>query len=227
MRHIAGVCVTWPTLTHMDTRTDTRTWRLMPEAAALLGISVRTLERHVAKGRYTLMHDPEGRRLVDVGDAAPAEAVLVQEVRQAGEDARHQSQVLTVALERVTAQHEHALARLASDLEAARQQEAQARQATEQARRVGRWGWMAAASGLAACAALGATLTHTLLGAQEQGATLRRLRDNLTQVEVRAAAAEAAAEAARASEAATRREALTHTRSWWWLAPSQARASGE
>lgn len=211
----------------MDTRTDSRTWRLMPEAAALLGVSVRTLERRVAAGRYTLMHDPEGRRLVDVGADAPAEAALVQEVRQAGEDARHQSQVLAVALERVTAQQEHALARLAGELEVARQQEAQARQATEQARRVGRWGWMAAAGGLAACAALGATLAHTLMGAQEQGATLRRLGDTLSQAEARAVAAEAAAEAARASEAATRREMMTHTRGWWWLTPAQARAQGE
>lgn len=199
----------------------------MPEAAALLGVSVRTLERRVAAGRYEVMHAPDGRRLVDVGDDAPAEAALVQEVRQAGEDARHQSQVLAVALERVTAQQEHALARLAGELEVARQQEAQAWQATEQARRVGRWGWMAAAGGLAACAALGATLTHTLLGAQERGATLRRLGDTVTQLEARAAAAEAVAEAARASEAATRREALTHTRTWWWLTPAQARAQGD
>jgi hypothetical protein len=199
----------------------------MPEAAALLGISVRTLERHVAKGRYALMHDPDGRRLVDVGADAPAEAALVQEVRQAGEDARQQSAVLALAVERMTAQHDAVLARITGELEVVRQQEAQARQATEQARRAGRRGWVAAAGLLAACGAMGATLTHTLLGAQEQGATLRRLSDTLSQEQARAAAAEAAAEAARASEAATRREALTHTRSWWWLTPAQARAQGQ
>jgi len=213
------------THTTQHTLTPVRTWLTMPEAAAMLGISVRTLERHIAKGTYTMTHAPDGRRMVDMTDAAPAQAALVHEARSAGDDARRQSAVLSQAVERMAAVHEHQIMRLQADVDTAQAELASTRKTlTGMQRRLNTRTWVA---GVAACvvAGLGATLTHTLQDAEKQGATLRQMSDTLTQQTARAEAAERLAVAAEASEAATRRVSMTHTQPWWAsTAQSESRA---
>ena len=213
------------THTTQHTLTPVRTWLTMPEAAAMLGISVRTLERYIAKGTYTMTHAPDGRRMVDMTDAAPAQVALVHEARSAGDDARRQSAVLSQAVERMAAVHENQIMRLQADVDTAQSELASTRKTlTGMQRRLNTRTWVA---GVAACvvAGLGATLTHTLQDAEKQGATLRQMSDTLTQQTARADAAERLAVAAEASEAATRRVSMTHTPPWWtWQAQSVSRA---
>lgn len=204
-----------------------RTWLTMPEAAALLGKSVRTLERAIQRGEYQVQHAPDGRRLVDMTEAVAARHSDVHALQEAGQEARQQATALAAAVAHMTQAHQHHLAGMEAQVQSERAATAQARHELEGARRRMRlYGW-AGVAGACVAAGLCVSLTHTHWEAQEQGATLRHLRDTVTQLEARAAAAEAVAEAARASEAATRREALTHTRGWWWVTPAQARAQGE
>ena len=60
--------------------------RLKPEAATVLGISVRQLERRLANGQYPTSTDSGGRVLIDIGsDAATAEAELFANYRTGSE----------------------------------------------------------------------------------------------------------------------------------------------
>jgi excisionase family DNA binding protein len=45
---------------------------LLPEAAAVLGVSVDTIRRRVRKGQLTATHDAEGRLLVEIPAAMHA-----------------------------------------------------------------------------------------------------------------------------------------------------------
>ena len=63
-----------------------RALRLKPEAAAILGISVRQLERRLAENQYPTTTDSAGRVLIDIGnEAATAEAELVANYRTGSE----------------------------------------------------------------------------------------------------------------------------------------------
>ena len=186
-----------------------RTLMTMPEAAAHLGCSVRTLERRIAQGTYSVTHAQDGRRLVDMTDAVGTDqAELLKDARSAGEVARQQSLVLTHTLERLTAAHDANLERLQASADAAQGELVHARRSLRQRT------WVA---GVAACVVVGlcVTLSHTHTEAEKQGATLRHLSDTLSQETARAEAAERRAVAAEASEGATRRAALTHTLPWW------------
>jgi hypothetical protein len=210
-------------MTHTPPAGTIRTWLTMPEAAALLGKSVRTLERAIARGEYQVQHTPDGRRLVDMTEETAARHADVHALQEAGQEARQQAVALAAAVAHMTQAHQQHLAGMEMQLRSEREAAVHVRGELEGARRsLRRYAWAGVA---AACAVAGlcVSLTYTLQEAQEQGATLRHLRVTLSQAEARATAAEAAADAARASEAATRREALTHTRSWWWQAPTQAR----
>lgn len=201
----------------MTHTTTLRTLMTMPEAAAHLGCSVRTLERRIVEGVYTVTHAQDGRRLVDMTDAVGTDkSALLAEVRVAGDAARQQAMVLAQALERITATHEAQVSQLQASADAARVELAGAKGA------IRRRTWVAGVAASVA-AALCVSLTHTHTEAQKQGATLRHVSDRLTQAEARAEAAEARAIAAEASEGATRRAALTHTRPWWAvLTPSES-----
>lgn len=75
-----------------------QTWRTVAEAAALLGVSTRTLERRLADGRYQVEH-VGGRRLIDCGRDATAEAQLLADSRAMGAEARSAAGMLTVMLQ--------------------------------------------------------------------------------------------------------------------------------
>src|SRR3954454_12586556 len=60
---------------------------LLPEAAAVLGVSVDTIRRRVRRGQLAATHDAEGRVLVEVPAARQASADAVQASLQSAEAA--------------------------------------------------------------------------------------------------------------------------------------------
>lgn len=203
-----------------------RTWMTMAEAAALLGRSVRTLERYIELGQYQVTYAEDGRRMVDMTSAATTpQTALADDVRTAGEDARKQAAVLSHAIERITAIHESQVVTLQQDIQLVRAELADAHVAAKRtSAKANRLGW---AFGLAAVvvAGLGATLTHTLLDAEKQGATLRQVSDKLTHQVALTNEAKALAVAAKASEDATRQAVMSHTMNtpplWWLMARAE------
>jgi rhodanese-related sulfurtransferase len=119
--------------------------------------------------------------MVDMTSAATTpQTALADDVRTAGEDARKQAAVLSHAIERITAIHESQVTTLQQDIQLVRAELADAHGAAKRtSAKANRVGW---AFGMAAVvvAGLGATLTHTLLDAEKQGATLRQVSDKLT-----------------------------------------------
>lgn len=128
-------------MTHSTT--DVRTWRTITEAAALMGISVRQLERRIAAGRNAVQH-VNGRRMVDCDKDATTQALVLMEAREMGQEARRTAGVMTLMLEQ-------ALAKSSEDAK-------DARQALKASHRGVRIAWTAAGLGLAGSVALGVWL---------------------------------------------------------------------
>jgi hypothetical protein len=212
---------------------------LMPEAAAHLGVSVRTLERAIERGEYQVHHDDRGRRMVDMSAVVARNSADAAALMQAGEQAREQAQALAEALQRMTDTHQqqvlaltHHLADEREQAQAARGEAARAREDAAGARQeaqglrlsLRRRGWVALAAALA-LAGVCVSLTHTHWRAESASLELRQVRVNLTHMEAEAARQQALAEAAaqlaererrlrvaaEAAQGATQLDYVTHT----------------
>ncbi len=96
-------------------QTDPTTWRNSTDAAALLGISIRTLERRLAAGQYP-SQIVNGRRLIDCGDDASDHAQIIAEAKAVADDSRRSSAIVVAAFERVHTAQGQMIARLESDV---------------------------------------------------------------------------------------------------------------
>lgn len=225
----------------------TRTMLFMPEAAAQLGVSVRTLERAIERGEYQVQHDDRGRRMVDMSAVVARHSADAAALVQAGEQARGQAQALAEALQHMTAAHHEQMQALTHHLQGEREQAQAARDDAERARddaaaarqearglRVSlrRRGMVALAAGLA-LAGVCVSLTHTHWRAESASLEVRQVRDRMTHMEAEALSQQAALAAAKrlaeqervlrvaaeAAQGATRGDGVTH--SYWWE-PSDA-----
>ena len=95
--------------------TDPTTWRNSTDAAALLGISERTLERRLKAGQYP-SQIVNGRRLVDCGDDASDHAQIIAEAKAVADDSRRSSAIAVAAFERVHTAQGQIIARLENDV---------------------------------------------------------------------------------------------------------------
>ncbi len=97
----------------------------MAETAALLGISVRTLERRLADGKYPVEY-VGGKRLIDCQQDASDESRMLADSRAMGEEARAAAGMLTAMLQQ-------SLAERTAEVSAARAETIAARKLTGRA----------------------------------------------------------------------------------------------
>lgn len=105
---------------HRSMQTNPTTWRTTAEACVLLGISERTLDRRLKRGAYPVQI-VNNRRLVDCGENATTEAVMVAEVKAVNDETRRSSVVLATAFERVHLAQSAMITRLETEAVQARQ----------------------------------------------------------------------------------------------------------
>ena len=120
-----------------------RVWRTVAEAASLLGISVRTLERRLADGKYPVEY-VNGKRLIDCQQDASDESRMLADSRAMGEEARAAAGMLTAMLQQ-------SLAERTAEVNAARAETIAARKLTVRA-------WQAVAAAVVIVGILGAGL---------------------------------------------------------------------
>jgi hypothetical protein len=188
-----------------------RTQLELTQAAALLGCSVRTLERAIARGEYAVTHDPRGRRLVDMTALVQQRSAEAAALVDASEHARGQAAALATALQSMAATHQQQVAVLTQHLDSERELAAAARTDAAQARqevtvlhqrlqRRGGWALGATAAGGLLLASVGALGAWQWQRAEAAAGEVRQVRDTLThlaaQVELEQAAAAAAARTA-------------------------------
>jgi arginine utilization protein RocB len=212
---------------------------LMQDAAAHLGVSVRTLERAIERGEYQVQHDDRGRRMVDMTAVVARHSADAAALMQAGEQARGQAQALAEALQHMAASHQeqvqaltHHLACEREQAQAARGEAARASEDAAGARReaqglrlsLRRRGWVALAAALA-LAGVCVSLTHTHWRAESAALEVRQVRDRMTHLQAEVARQQALAEAAgqlaerervlrvaaEAAQGATQPDYVTHT----------------
>lgn len=171
--------------------TPAATWMTIPDAAALLGCSTRTVERKLAAGKFD-RQEREGRVLVAVPDTlrAPADR-MVEAVRADASQMRD----LTASIA-ATAEQSIQVMRATLDRADAAKATAEAR-AAEADRRARRFGW--ACAGLAATV-VGAVAASVSVGmdAARSRAEARQLAATASDANARAIAAEIRAEAGEA-----------------------------
>lgn len=100
--------------------TTIQTWLLVSDAASLLGCSVRTIERRIAEGTYTVQYDPKGRRLVDMTGEAEARQTDSQALHAAGMEARKEATQLAHTVEAMMEWHRGEAERLIQEATRAR-----------------------------------------------------------------------------------------------------------
>jgi len=223
----------------------TRTQLTVAQAAALLGCSVRTLERAIARGEYAVTHDPRGVRLVDMTEVASRRSTEAAALVDAGEQARTQAAALAEALQSMAGTHRQQVNALTLQLGiereqvvAARAEAGVAREEAAGARRecqglrqsLRRRDWVALAAALALVGVC-VSLTHTHWQAESAGAEVRQVRDRMTQQAQQLEVAERTAAqerlrrvAAEAVLGATQVRSVTHT-PWWEAEPADAQVT--
>ena len=173
-----------------------RVWRTVAEAAALLGISVRTLERRLADGKYPVEY-VNGKRLIDCQQDASDESRMLADSRAMGEEARAAAGMLTAMLQQ-------SLAERTAEVNAARAETIAARKLTVRA-------WRAVAAAVVTVGILGAGLItyHN---------SDRHMADKVAELTAQLGVAEGDIEELSAKLEAQRVAELADTRRGWeWL----------
>jgi len=225
----------------------TRTQLTVAQAAALLGCSVRTLERAIARGEYAVTHDPRGVRLVDMTEVASRRSTEAAALVDAGEQARAQAAALAEALQSMAGTHQQQVTALTLHLDREREQAAEARAEAGVAREeaagarrecqglrqsLRRRGWVALAAALALVGVC-VSLTHTHWQAEIAAAEVRQVRDRMTQQAQQLEVAERTAAqerlrrvAAEAVLGASQVGSVSHT-PWWEADPADGQMTQE
>jgi len=107
-------------MTHHTNTAPLATWLTLSEAAALLGCSVRTIERRIAENTYTVQYDSRGRRLVDMTREAEARQTDSQALHAAGMEARKEATQLAHTMNAMIEWHKGEAERLIQDAKSAR-----------------------------------------------------------------------------------------------------------
>lgn len=173
--------------------TNAAAWLPIAEAAALAGVSVRTVQRRIAAGELRADRRPDGRCFVLVERPKPTGevAAVVEELRQQADATR--SVAMAVAV-----QGEQAIAAWRGRAELAEQVAARSR-------RFAAGGWALAAASVVAAVVVGFVATQK---AAEAAATARQVSDAAEQAKAMRAALNASGEAvAGATEARRMAEA--------------------
>lgn len=173
-----------------------RVWRTVAEAASLLGISVRTLERRLADGKYPVEY-VNGKRLIDCQQDASDEARMLADTRAMGEEARNAAGMLTAMLQQ-------SLTERTAEVNMAREE-------TKAVRKVARRAWIAVAASLV-------TVVTLLAGLVAYRESDRHMSDKVAQLTLQLEAAEGDIETLRGKlEDARVAEVAGKGWGWNWL----------